>query len=167
MKLLIGELEPTEGARWIGPSIRIGYLPQDAEAPLPDRTPIEIIRAHHPCSEGEAMARLAKFLFTYEQARRPARLLSGGEKTRLRLLLLMLQGANFLLLDEPTNHLDIDAVEQLEAALEEFDGTVVFISHDRYFLDRIADRIVEVVDGGVASHEGGWSYWFERRALPV
>jgi ATP-binding cassette subfamily F protein 3 len=167
MKLLAGEHEPTEGEVWRGPSIHVGYLPQDAEAPFPDRSPIEIVRAHHPCSEGEAMARLAKFLFTYEQARRPARLLSGGEKTRLRLLLLMLEGANFLLLDEPTNHLDIDAVEMLEKAIEEFDGTVVFISHDRYFLDRLADRMVEVADGGVASYEGGWSSWNERRSTPA
>jgi ATP-binding cassette subfamily F protein 3 len=76
----------------------------------------------------------------------------------------MLEGANFLLLDEPTNHLDIDAVEMLEKAIEEFDGTAVFISHDRYFLDRLADRMVEVADGGVASYEGGWSRWNERRA---
>jgi ATP-binding cassette subfamily F protein 3 len=164
LKLLVGEHVPTGGEVWRGPSIRVGYLPQDAEAPLPDRTLIEIVRAHHPCSEGEAMSRLAKFLFTYEQARRPARLLSGGEKTRLRLLLLMLEGANFLLLDEPTNHLDIDAVEMLEKAIEDFDGTVVFISHDRYFLDRLADRMVEVAGGGVSSHEGGWSSWNERRA---
>jgi ATP-binding cassette subfamily F protein 3 len=163
MKLLVGDYEASEGEVWRGPSIRVGYLPQDAEAPFPDRTLIEIVRAHHPCSEGEAMSRLAKFLFTYEQARRPARLLSGGEKTRLRLLLLMLEGANFLLLDEPTNHLDIDAVEMLEKAIEEFDGTVVFISHDRYFLDRLADRMVEVADGGVTSYEGGWSSWNERR----
>ncbi len=106
-----------------------------------------------------------KFLFSYEQVRRPLSSLSGGEWTRLQLLLLQLGGANFLVLDEPTNHLDIDSVEMLEASLERFDGTAIFSSHDRYFLDRIADRIVEVADGDVRSYEGGWSSWHERRAL--
>jgi ATP-binding cassette subfamily F protein 3 len=79
----------------------------------------------------------------------------------------MLQGANCLLLDEPTNHLDIESVEMLEAALESFDGTAIFVSHDRYFLDRMADRIVEVAGGGVRSFEGGWSTWRARRAVAV
>ena len=106
---------------------------------------------------------LMKFLFAYDQVRRPNRLLSGGERTRLQLLLLMLSGSNLLVLDEPTNHLDIDSVEALEDALERFAGTVVCISHDRYFLDRIADRIVEVRDGGIELTEGGWSDWHRRR----
>jgi ATP-binding cassette subfamily F protein 3 len=76
----------------------------------------------------------------------------------------MLRGANCLLLDEPTNHLDIDSVEMLEGALERFGGTVVFVSHDRYFLDRMADRILEVGGGDVRSTEGGWSYWRARAA---
>ena len=103
-----------------------------------------------------------KFLFPYEQVRRANKLLSGGERTRLQLLLLMLQQPNLLVLDEPTNHLDIDSVEALEAALEEFDGTVCVISHDRYFLDRIVDRIVEVGGGEALAYEGSWSDWFER-----
>ena len=144
---------------------RIGHLAQDAELPTPSRTPVEIVRAHHPCSEGEAVSRLMKFLFDYEQVRRPARLLSGGERTRLHLLLLMLGGANALILDEPTNHLDIDSVEMLEEALESFDGTAIFVSHDRYFLDRIADRILEVSAGAVRSYEGGWSIWRARQAV--
>ena len=99
--------------------------------------------------------------------RRPLDSLSGGEWTRLQLLLLMLEGANCLLLDEPTNHLDIESVEMLEASLESFEGTAIFVSHDRYFLDRIADRILEVSDGGVRSYEGGWSSWRERQAVAV
>ena len=116
-----------------------------------------------PISEAEAVSRLMKFLFGYEQVRRPLDALSGGEWTRLQLLLLMLEGANCLLLDEPTNHLDIESVEMLERALESFEGTVVFVSHDRYFLDRIADRILEVDGGAVRSYEGGWSTWRARR----
>ena len=109
------------------------------------------------------MSALMRFLFTYEQARQPLASLSGGERTRLELLLLMRGGANFLVLDEPTNHLDIDSVEMLEDAIERFDGTVVFSSHDRYFLDRIADRTVEVADGRATAFEGGYSNWYARR----
>jgi ATP-binding cassette subfamily F protein 3 len=162
VKTIVGELEPTEGEVRRGSGIRVGYLAQDAELPTPERSPIDIVRLSQPMSEGEAVSRLMKFLFDYEQVRRPAKLLSGGERTRLQLLLLMLGGANFLVLDEPTNHLDLESVERLEAAIEEFDGTVIFVSHDRYFLDRIADRIVEVRDGEVRAYEGGWSYWRER-----
>jgi ATP-binding cassette subfamily F protein 3 len=162
LKTVVGELEPTEGEVWVGPSIRIGYLAQDQETLDLDATPLDTVRLAHRVSEGEAVSLLMKFLFPYEQVRRANRLLSGGERTRLQLLLLMLQQPNLLVLDEPTNHLDIDSVEALEAALEEFAGTVCVISHDRYFLDRIVDRIVEVEDGEVRSYEGGWSDWFER-----
>jgi len=164
VKTLVGQLEPAAGEVWVGPSIRIGYLAQEQETLDPDATPVQTVRAAHPCTEGEAVSLLMKFLFAYEGVRRPIRTLSGGERTRLQLLLLMQQRGNLLVLDEPTNHLDIEAVEVLEAQLEAFDGTVVFISHDRYFLDRIADRIVEVRDGGVRAFEGGWSDWVRRSA---
>jgi ATP-binding cassette subfamily F protein 3 len=108
-------------------------------------------------SEEDAVRSLMGFLFDYEQTRRPVRSLSGGERTRLAFLLLMHDRPNCLLLDEPTNHLDIDSIEVLENALEHYDGTVVAISHDRYFLDRIADRIVVVADGAVHAYEGGWT----------
>jgi ATP-binding cassette subfamily F protein 3 len=163
VKLLVGELEPTEGEMWVGPSIEIGFLPQE-HAPAPARqTPVDALRAQKPCTEEEAVSALLRFLFTYEQCRQRINDLSGGERTRLELLLLMRAGANCLVLDEPTNHLDIDSVEMLEAAIEGFDGTVVFVSHDRYFLDRISDRIVEVRDGGATASEGGYSTWYERR----
>jgi ATP-binding cassette subfamily F protein 3 len=164
LKLLAGDLEPSQGERKAGPSIRFGRLAQDRRPPDPGATPLELVRLEAPISEGEAVSRLMKFRFSYEQVRRPIGTLSGGEWTRLQLLLLMLQGANCLLLDEPTNHLDIDSVEMLEGALEDFDGTAIFVSHDRYFLDRIADRILEVDDGAVRSYEGGWSSWRARSA---
>ncbi|HWN22311.1 MAG TPA: ABC-F family ATP-binding cassette domain-containing protein [Gaiellaceae bacterium] len=167
LKTVVGEIEPTEGEVWVGPSIRVGYLAQDQETLDPESSPLETVRLAHRCSEGEAVALLMKFLFPYEQVRRPNKLLSGGERTRLQLLLLMVAGPNLLVLDEPTNHLDIESVEALEAALEEFDGTVAVISHDRYFLDRIVDRIVEVGDGDAVSFEGGYSDWFERSIAPV
>jgi ATP-binding cassette, subfamily F, member 3 len=164
LKLVVGELEPTEGELWLGPSIRVGYLAQDQETLDPDSTPLDTVRLAHRCAEGEAVSLLMKFLFPYESVRRPNRLLSGGERTRLMLLLLMLQRPNLLVLDEPTNHLDIDSVEALEHALEEYDGTVCAISHDRYFLDRLVDRIVEVRDGRVRAYDGTWSDWYERAA---
>jgi ATP-binding cassette subfamily F protein 3 len=162
LKLLAGELEPDAGERKAGPSIRFGRLDQDRRPDDPAATPLELVRRAAPLSEGEAVTRLMGFLFAYEQVRRPISSLSGGEWTRLQLLLLMLRGANCLLLDEPTNHLDIESVEMLEGALERFDGTAVFVSHDRYFLDRMADRVIEVSGGSVRSYDGGWSSWRDR-----
>jgi ATP-binding cassette subfamily F protein 3 len=167
LRVLAGELEPDAGERKAGPSIRFGRLAQDRRPDDPKATPLELVRRAAPISEGEAVSRLMKFLFGYEQVRRPVESLSGGEWTRLQLLLLMLEGANCLLLDEPTNHLDIESVEMLENALEAFEGTAIFVSHDRYFLDRIADRILDVGAGAVRSYEGGWSTWRERRAVIV
>jgi ATP-binding cassette, subfamily F, member 3 len=167
LRVLAGEIGPVEGERVAGPSIRFGYLAQDARPEDPGATPLEVVRRAAPISEGEAVSRLMKFLFAYEQVRRPLTTLSGGEWTRLQLLLLMLRGANCLLLDEPTNHLDIESVEMLETALEQFDGTAIFVSHDRYFLDRMADRILEVAEGDVRSTEGGWSYWRARQGALV
>jgi ATP-binding cassette subfamily F protein 3 len=159
LRLLAGDLEPAQGGRKAGPSIRFGRLAQDRRPPDPSATPLDLVRRAAPIGEGDAVSRLMAFLFAYEQVRRPISTLSGGEWTRLQLLLLMLEGANCLLLDEPTNHLDIESVELLERRLEEFEGTAIFVSHDRYFLDRIADRILEVRAGGVRSFEGGWSAW--------
>jgi ATP-binding cassette, subfamily F, member 3 len=166
LKLLADELEPEAGERKAGPSIRFGRLDQDRRPDDPRATPLELVRRAAPLSEGDAVSRLMAFLFAYEQVRRPVSSLSGGEWTRLQLLLLMLRGANCLLLDEPTNHLDIESVEMLEGALERFDGTAVFVSHDRYFLDRMADRVLEVAGGVVRSYEGGWSLWRDRVTRP-
>jgi ATP-binding cassette subfamily F protein 3 len=161
-KILAGILLPTEGERWVGPSIGIGYLAQDDEPPR-DATPLSLVRDAKPLYEDEAVRLLGRFLFRYEQVREPVGAMSGGERTRLQLLLLMLREPNCLILDEPTNHLDIGSLEVLETELERFPGTVVFVSHDRYFLDRIADKIVEVRDGELHRYEGGYSAWRESR----
>jgi ATP-binding cassette, subfamily F, member 3 len=160
-KLLAGVLSSTEGERWAGPSIDIGYLAQNDEPPQ-GATPLGLVRDAKPMYEGDAVKLLGRFLFRYGQVRQPVTALSGGERTRLQLLLIMLGEPNCLVLDEPTNHLDIDSLEILESELEHFDGTVIFVSHDRYFLDRIADGIVEVRDGEIYRHTGGYSDW--RRA---
>jgi ATP-binding cassette subfamily F protein 3 len=154
---MVGSLAPWSGSRWAGPSIEFGYLSQAAAVIDPEASVIDTLRKGRSMSEDSAVRLLMKFLFDYEQARRPVRSLSGGERTRLAFLLLMQDNPNCLVLDEPTNHLDIDSIEVVEDALERFDGTVIAVSHDRYFLDRIADRIVLVADGGVASFEGGWT----------
>ena len=95
--------------------------------------------------------------FEYDQVRQPIRVLSGGERSRLQLALLMLQQPNVLLLDEPTNHLDIASTEVLEQALEDFDGAILCISHDRYFLDNVVDKIVELDDGNLTEYIGGYT----------
>jgi ATP-binding cassette subfamily F protein 3 len=156
LRALAGDLELAAGERWIGPSIDVGYLSQAAELPR-DAAVIDALRAGRSMSEEAAVRLLMGFLFDYEQVRRPVSTLSGGERTRLAFLLLMQDGGNCMLLDEPTNHLDVDSIEALENALERYDGTVIAVSHDRYFLDRIADRIVLVADGTVRSFEGGWT----------
>jgi ATP-binding cassette subfamily F protein 3 len=157
LRILGGRMEPAAGTRWIGPGIEIGYLDQ-AAAELPMDVPvIDLLRAGRSMSEEDAVRALMGFLFDYEQTRRPVSSLSGGERTRLAFLRLMHDRPNFLLLDEPTNHLDVDSIEVLEDALERFDGTVVAISHDRYFLERIADRAILVADGAARAYEGGWS----------
>ena len=156
-RVLIGDLEPGAGTRWAGDGIDVGYLSQAAAGMDPEASVIDALRAGRSLAEDEAVRRLMAFNFDYEQVRRPVATLSGGERTRLAFLGLMLDGPNCLVLDEPTNHLDVDSIEVLEDALERYDGTVVAISHDRYFLDRIADRIVHVADGAVRAYEGGWS----------
>ena len=163
-RIVAGALEPTQGDRWIGPSVRIGYLEQGFQDQNPALTAIETVRKAKAMYEGEAVALLAKFLFRYDQMRTPVGSLSGGEWTRLELCLLMLSGANCLVLDEPTNHLDIESMEVLEGAVESFDGTAILISHDRYLLDRLCDRILEVRDGRVTTFEGGYDDWVTARA---
>ena len=157
LRVLTEELEPVAGTRWAGDGITVGYLSQAAGSLSDDATVIDALRAGRSMAEDSAVRLLMAFLFDYEQCRRPVGSLSGGERTRLAFLCLMQDAPNCLVLDEPTNHLDIDSIEALEDALERYDGTVIAVSHDRYFLDRIADRIVLVADGEVQAFEGGWS----------
>jgi ATP-binding cassette subfamily F protein 3 len=157
LRALGGRLPLAAGRRWAGPGIEVGYLDQAAAGLPAEAAVIDALRAGRSLSEQDAVRALMGFLFDYEQTRRPVSSLSGGERTRLAFLLLMQDAPNCLLLDEPTNHLDVDSIEALEGALERYDGTVVAISHDRYFLDRMTDRIVVVADGAAHAYEGGWS----------
>jgi ATP-binding cassette subfamily F protein 3 len=158
-RLILGELQPLEGEIRVGPSTRIGYYAQEHETLLPwwHRTPLDLVRDSAPKSEGDAVAFLLKFRFSYEQTRQPIHTLSGGERSRLQLACLMLQQPNLLLLDEPTNNLDIPSMEILEQALEDFDGAVLAISHDRYFLDQTVDRVIALEGGTLRGFIGGYT----------
>jgi ATP-binding cassette subfamily F protein 3 len=165
-KLILGELEPLEGEIKIGPSSRVGYYAQEHQT-LNEwlyRSPLDYVRDLKAVNEGDAVAFLLKMLFTYEQVRQPIHTLSGGERSRLQLARFMLDQPNLLLLDEPSNNLDIRSVEVLESALEDFEGAILAISHDRYFLDRVVDRIIVLENGTPRSFEGGYTEYLETQA---
>lgn len=164
-RLIAGELTPSAGEVWIGPSIQPGFYTQEHQSLDMSQTLVDTIRNLKPMYEGQAYAFLGRFMFGYEQANRPISTLSGGEKARLQLACLMLGGANCLLLDEPTNNLDIQSAEVLERALDNYPGSVIVISHDRYFLDRVVDRIWEIKDGTLYQFDGGWSEYAEVQGL--
>ncbi len=157
LRMILGQDEPAAGEIVVGPSVRMGYYAQQHETLDYTQTLIGTVRRAAPMTEQNAVAFLAKFLFGYRQATQKIGSLSGGERSRMQLALLMLSGANFLLLDEPTNNLDIASAEVLEDQLDEFEGTVLAVSHDRYLLDRVATRIVELDGGKLTEYIGGWS----------
>lgn len=163
-RLLTGQLMPTYGEVWRGPSIDLGYYAQGHETLDMEATLVETIRAAKPMYEEQAVALLGTFLFPYQMVQQRVKFLSGGERSRLQLARLMLGGANCLVLDEPTNHLDIASAEVLESALASYTGTVVVISHDRYFLDRVVDRTIEIEAGAITLFAGGYSAYLEQKA---
>lgn len=151
LKIVLGTEKPDSGEVRLGARIRPGYYSQEQESLDPGKTLVEEVRSVKDITEAEAHAFLGSFLFDFHKARRAVATLSGGEKARLQMARLMLVQGNLLLLDEPTNNLDIPSCEVLEDAIQQFDGTVLMISHDRYFLERTASRTVELVDGQIAS----------------
>ncbi len=166
-RLILGQLEPDSGTITIGPSIKLGYYAQEFETLDPHLGLLETICKAGNFSENRGVAFLKKYLFTYEQRNTPVGQLSGGERARLQIALITLSDANFLLLDEPTNHLDIPSCEVLEEVLLDFNGTILAISHDRYFLDRIVNRIAEMVGDGISEYLGNYSdYEMQQRSYP-
>jgi len=163
MRLILGDLEPDNGTIYIGPSIETGYYAQEFETLDPGLSLLDTICKAGNFPENRGVAFLKKFLFTYEQRDTPVGDLSGGERARLQIALITLSGANFLLLDEPTNHLDIPSCEVLEDALLDFDGTILAVSHDRYFLDRIANRIIELQGNGTQEYSGNYSDYEQQK----
>jgi ATP-binding cassette subfamily F protein 3 len=164
-RCVLGQEEPTDGVIKIGPSVRVAYYAQHHETLDSSRTLIEEIWDARSMSEAAAVNVLLRFLFPYERARDRVATLSGGERSRLQLAKLMLSDANFLLLDEPTNNLDLDSREVLEEALDDFEGTVLVISHDRYFLNRTVDRIVELEEGALTRYAGDYTYYAQKKGL--
>jgi ATP-binding cassette subfamily F protein 3 len=165
IRLILGEMAPDTGSIYLGPSVKPGYYAQEFETLNPKWGLLETICRAGNFSENRGVAFLKKYRFLYEQRDTPVGSLSGGERARLQIALITLSGANFLLLDEPTNHLDIPSCEVLEEALLDFDGTILAISHDRYFLDRIVGRIVELRGVGLDSYLGNYSDYESQRRL--
>ncbi len=163
IRLILNAIAPDAGEITIGPSVKPAYYAQEFETLNPDQKLLEAIRKAGHFSESRCVAFLKKFLFSYEQRDTPVGALSGGERARLQIAKITLSGANFLILDEPTNHLDIPSCEVLEDALLDFDGTILAISHDRYFLDRIVNRIVELQGDGTEEFLGNYSEYETRR----
>ncbi|MBT3322119.1 MAG: ABC-F family ATP-binding cassette domain-containing protein [Anaerolineae bacterium] len=161
IRMILGKEMPDLGEIKVGPSVTIGYYAQEHETLDFEQKVIDVVRMTGNMSDSKAMALLSKYLFTYEQANQKVGVLSGGERSRLQLALVVLSGANFLLLDEPTNNLDIASAEMLEIALEDFIGTVLIISHDRYFLDRTVERLLVIENRDLGRYLGGYSEYLE------
>jgi ATP-binding cassette subfamily F protein 3 len=147
----------------IGPSLIVGYCAQNQDTLNPDFTILQEFLSLGPGTRDDVFAVLSRFLFAWEDMDKRIADLSGGEKNRLQLARVTMQGANFLLLDEPTNHMDIRSREAIEDSLAGFAGTILVVSHDRYFLDKITTGIVEIRDGTLHSYTGNFSeFWLER-----
>jgi ATP-binding cassette subfamily F protein 3 len=141
------QMQPLSGKIQFGASLKIGYLAQSQEKFNPENSVLDELLDHKHMLLGEARSYLAQYLFRGEDVYKSVKMLSGGERARLALAVLALEGANFLLLDEPSNHLDIPAQEILQEVLEHFDGTILLVSHDRYLIDQLATQIWELRDG--------------------
>jgi len=163
IKCMVGLLKPDSGEIKIGPSISVGHYAQEHETLDFNQTVVDAVRYAGEMNEGKATAFLLRYLFTYRQVSQKIGELSGGERSRLQLALVVLSGANFLLLDEPTNNLDIASAEVLEQALEDFEGTVLVISHDRYFLDRTVERLLVIENGRLVEYQGAYSEYLEEK----
>lgn len=164
LKLLTGDLEPAGGRIKLGSRVKIGYFSQEHEGLTGKYRVIDELMIDFALSEERARHYLGAFLFGGDDVFKSVGDLSGGEKARLALLKLMLTGANFLILDEPTNHLDIPAKEAIEEAISAFPGTFLTVSHDRYFLDKVANCVVELKDGQLTEYLGNYSYYRDKKA---
>ena len=168
VKLIMHEEKPDAGYLYLGPTVRTAYLPQMVSFSDEHRTALDTMLYDCRCQPQEARDRLAAFGFRGEDVLTPVGALSGGEKSRLRLCMLMGGNINFLILDEPTNHLDIASREWMEDALSDYEQTLLFVSHDRYFIEKFATRIWELNDGQITDFRGGYREycaWRERQAV--
>lgn len=159
LKLLLGEEDPDDGVVELGANVMAAYLPQKITFENEELTVLECFREDVSILEGKAREYLSKFMFYGKSVFKKVKHLSGGEKIRLKLGKLLYEDINLLILDEPTNHLDIDSIETFEEALEEFKGTIFFISHDRYFINKIGERVIAVEDNALKSYSGNYDYY--------
>lgn len=165
LKTIMKKLEPKDGSIKYGASLDIGYYDQELQSLDPSKTVLDTIwDRHKTMPEKDVRSILASFLFTAEDIDKTVGQLSGGQKARLTLTVLSLEKDNFLLMDEPTNHLDIEAKEVLEQALDTYDGTLLFVSHDRYFINELANKIISVRDGHAKIYNGNYSYYLDEKA---
>ena len=164
LKMILGEEVPDGGKVRMGPTVKVGYLPQHVHFDHPERSLVDTLIYAQDCTAQSARNRLAAFKFRGEDVFKPVSVLSGGEQSRLRLCMLMDDEINFLILDEPTNHLDIDSREWIEEAVEAYDGTLLFVSHDRYFINRFATRIWELADGTITDYPCGFAQYRQMKA---
>ena len=168
VKLIMGDETPDAGYVYRGPAVRTAYLPQMVSFSVPERSAYDTMLYDCRCQPQEARDRLAAFGFRGEDVFTPVGTLSGGEKSRLRLCMLMGADINFLILDEPTNHLDIASREWMEDALSDYEQTLLFVSHDRYFIEKFATRIWALADGRITDFRGGYSefcQWRDRQEV--
>lgn len=167
-KILIGQVSPDEGVCVLGKNVYIGYYDQEQSNLDDDKTVLDEVWDEFPnLTTTELRNSLAIFLFTGDEVFKKISSLSGGEKCKINLLKLILSKSNFLLLDEPTNHLDIMSREALEDAILGYDGTIITISHDRYFLNKIAEKIYELNENGVKTYLGNYNYYVEKKNNPL
>ena len=165
LKTIMKKLEPKDGSIKYGASLDIGYYDQELQSLDTSKTVLDTIwDRHKTMPEKDVRSILASFLFTAEDIDKTVGQLSGGQKARLTLTVLSLEKDNFLLMDEPTNHLDIEAKEVLEQALDTYDGTLLFVSHDRYFINELANKIISVRDGHAKIYNGNYSYYLDEKA---
>lgn len=165
LKTIMKKIEPKDGSIKYGASLDIGYYDQELQSLDPSKTVLDTIwDRHKTMPEKDVRSILASFLFTAEDIDKTVGQLSGGQKARLTLTVLSLEKDNFLLMDEPTNHLDIEAKEVLEQALDTYDGTLLFVSHDRYFINELANKIISVRDGHAKIYNGNYSYYLDEKA---
>ena len=163
LKIILGEEPQDTGKVEHGLTVKTGYLPQQIRFAHPERTLYDTMLYEAGCDAQQARDRLGKFLFRGEDVFKPVSVLSGGEQSRLRLCMLMDEKVNFLILDEPTNHLDLDSREWIEEAVEDFEGTLLFVSHDRYFIDRFATRIWTLEGGVITDFRGDYQAYLAHR----
>lgn len=165
LKTIMKKLQPKSGSIKYGASLDIGYYDQELQGLDPTKNVLDTVwDRHKTMPERDVRSLLASFLFTAKDIDKTVGQLSGGQKARLTLTVLSLEHDNFLLMDEPTNHLDIEAKEVLEKALKDFDGTLLFVSHDRYFINELANKIVSVRDGHAQIYNGNYSYYLNEKA---